>query len=349
MSTDYNGKLRKKWIDCVKCIAILIVMLNHSGWTIPGVNFWGGMFFVPVFFVISGFTYRTKEESFPQFIKRKAKRLLLPYIVANGILFVFFLLKNVVGGGKPIAEMLPGFCGIFYSRNQLFLSDVGTRTLFGTEQGENIYLMTTLNSPTWFLTALFLTIVVFELLIRLCKGNGKKMLLIEVILLLLANVYHYLVPLLLPWSVDAIPYFLLLFMWGWFMQEKEVLYFLDRKKGLLLLVTAIFFATAFINGSANFSIAEYGRSTTLALYNGLISSTLVMFFCLKCDRYIPKFMVVIGRHTLFLLCYHLFLFEIFKTILPGIHPAANIILTTVLPVGILVGKEKLPYGKKSCN
>lgn len=328
MPENFSGKAREKWIDCVKCVAILVVLLNHSGFVIPGVNFWGGMFFVPVFFVVSGFTYHTKEESFLLFLKRKAKRLLLPYITANGVLFLFFLLKDVVVGSKNLSEMLSGFLGIFYSRNQLLVSGP-----------ENVYLMTNLNSPTWFLTALFLTIVVFELLVRRWQGNGKKMMLVAVVLLLLANLYHYLCPMLLPWSADAVPYFLLFFMWGRFMKEKEVLAFFDRKKGVLLLAVVIFVVTALINGSANFSIADYGVSTTLALYNGVSSSTLLMYLCLKCDKYIPKFIVVTGQHTLFILCYHLFLFEIFKTVLPGIHPVANLIMTTLLLSGVGIGAD----------
>ena len=92
------NKRREDWIDCLKCIAILIVMMNHLGLTIPGFSFWGGMFFVPIFFLLSGYTYHTKEETFGRFLKRKAKRLLLPYITANAILFVFFFVKESLLG-----------------------------------------------------------------------------------------------------------------------------------------------------------------------------------------------------------------------------------------------------------
>ena len=98
------NKRREDWIDCLKCIAILIVMMNHLGLTIPGFSFWGGMFFVPIFFLLSGYTYHTKEETFGRFLKRKAKRLLLPYITANAILFVFFFVKESLLGSISAAE-----------------------------------------------------------------------------------------------------------------------------------------------------------------------------------------------------------------------------------------------------
>ena len=113
------NKRREDWIDCLKCIAILIVMMNHLGLTIPGFSFWGGMFFVPIFFLLSGYTYHTKEETFGRFLKRKAKRLLLPYITANAILFVFFFVKESLLGSISAAEDLKILYGIFYARNQL--------------------------------------------------------------------------------------------------------------------------------------------------------------------------------------------------------------------------------------
>ena len=78
---EQKGSRRENWIDAAKGIAILIVVLNHSGLVISGVNFWGGMFYVPAFFLLAGYTYAPKEESYKSFVKRKAKRLLVPYFV----------------------------------------------------------------------------------------------------------------------------------------------------------------------------------------------------------------------------------------------------------------------------
>ncbi|MBQ8527178.1 MAG: acyltransferase [Lachnospiraceae bacterium] len=339
-----SGKQREKWIDLVKCIAIAIVMINHSQLDVPEVKFWGGMFFVPVFFVVSGFTYRSREESFLSFLGRKAKRLLLPYITANGILFAFFFFKNVfLADGNP-SDMLVELVGIFYARNQLF--SWATPTLFFPDSGANIYLLTLLNSPTWFLPALFLTMVLFEVLFRLSKRDGRKMLIGAVVLLCLSNLYHYLFPLLLPWSVDAVSYFLIMFLWGYFAGRKGYLQYFDRHKWVLLLLGGVFLFSAMINGSTNYSIADYGRSAMLALYNALVSSTILMYLCYKAEKYIPRILTVVGQQTLFLLCYHLFAFSVFETIWTGIHPAVTIVVTLVLLTMAAWGKEKLLYAKK---
>ena len=52
---------RKTYVDFAKCIAILFVLMNHIGLTIPYVSNFGGMFYVPIFFVLAGYTYHTKE------------------------------------------------------------------------------------------------------------------------------------------------------------------------------------------------------------------------------------------------------------------------------------------------
>lgn len=339
-----SGKQREKWIDLAKCIAIVIVMINHSRVNVPGVKFWGGMFFVPVFFVLSGFTYRSREESFGSFLGRKARRLLVPYITANGILFAFFALKDVFFADESLSDMCWKFFGIFYARNQLFSWE--TQTLFFPKMETNIYFLECLNSPTWFLPALFLTMVMFEALLRLTNRDGRKMLLGAVILLCLAILYHYLFPLLLPWSVDAVPYFLIMFMWGYFMARKEFLSYFEHHKWVLLLLFGAFLFCATANGSANYSIGDYGKSAMMALYNALVSSTIVIFLCRKTERWIPKFLTVVGEHTMFLLCYHLFVFAMLETVVAGIHPALTIVLTVVVLTAAARGKEKVTHAKK---
>lgn len=339
-----SGEQREKWIDLVKCIAIFVVMVNHSQLAAPHLRFWGGMFFVPVFFVLSGFTYRIREESFLTFCGRKAKRLLLPYITANGILFVFFLVKDILSGQVTPVKKLLDVIGIFYARNQMFVTE--PKVLFPPAAEGNIYFYELLNSPTWFLPALFLTMVLFEILVRISKRDGRKMLLGAVILLCMANLWHYLFPLLLPWSLDAVPYFLIMFLWGYFMKRKQFLDYFDRKKWILLLLFVGFLVCALINGSANYSVADYGRSTMLALYNALVSSTTLMYLIRRTEKYIPGIFTQIGRQTLFLLCYHLFVFAMLETVFPGVHPLLVIFVTMVLLTVVAWGKERMIYAKK---
>lgn len=344
MEKSMSDAQREKWIDLVKCIAILIVMINHTVLDAPGVKFWGGMFFVPVFFVLSGFTYRSREESFSVFLGRKAKRLLLPYITANGVLFVFFVCKSVLLGDGSLTEMFWDIVGIGYARNQLIA--VNLQTLFQPNNLENIFFYRMLNSPTWFLPALFLTMVLFEAVRRLVKGNMCKILLTGVIMLCFANLYHYLTPVLLPWSLDAVPFFFFMFLWGYVMKQKALLDYLERKKWILFLGFILLLVCANWNGSANYSIACYGKSTTLALFNALASSTVLMYLAHKMGKFTPSVLTFVGQQTLFILCYHLFVYSVLEAVCPGMHPLLIVLITLALLTIAIRGKEKLFYAKK---
>lgn len=335
-----NDKKRENWIDFVKLIAMLIVVMNHASCTVPLISFWGGMFFVPVFFVLSGFTYVYRDEKFPVVMRKKARRLLVPYFTANFILLVFFLLKDVVfTHTKSVSQMMQSIFGIFYARNQIFSFD--HQTLFVPVNRTNYYLLTNLNSPTWFLPALFLTIFMFECSIRIFGKDLKKLWFTAARSLLLGVIYHYVSPVLLMWSLDAVPFFYLLFLIGYTMQVCDTMHWFDKHIRVLVLSLAGLVISAFINGSTNFSIAQYGKSVTLALYNAACSSICIMYICRKAKAVIPNFLGVAGRQTLFVLCYHMLLLSVLQTVLPQMPLFVAVLITMVLLILVGMVKEKL--------
>lgn len=335
-----NEKTRENWIDFVKLVAMLIVVMNHASCVVPLVSFWGGMFFVPVFFVLSGFTYHLRDESFSVVMYKKAKRLLAPYFVANFILFVFFLLKDVVlTHTKSVAQMLQSLVGVLYARNQIFT--FAHQTLYLPAKQENYYLLTNLNSPTWFLPALFLTIFLFECCVRIMGNDLKKLWLTAAGGLLLGVVYYYVSPVLLMWSLDALPFFYLLFLVGYTMQRCDALHWFEQHILVAGLIVVGFLISAFINGSTNFSIAQYGKSITLALYNAVCSSALFMYICQKAKRWIPDFLGAAGRQTLFVLCYHMLLLSILMAVLPKLPLFVTVLITMTVLILVGIGKDKL--------
>lgn len=322
---------RENWIDLVKCIAIIIVVMNHAQWIVPGVNFLGGMFFVPVFFVLSGYTWKDKGVSFKQVVKNRAKRLLFPYATANLFLCTFFALKNgdlLAGNFSSYAKSL---LGALYARNQLYQDQNALRfTLLSPPSSNTTLFLKSLNSPTWFLPALFLTLVLFEALYRLQKGKRKEILLVISICCLIAVLYHYISPVLLPWSLDAIPFFMLFFYVGWIFKEKNLLDYLNKKPIWIVIGLFVFGISAFVNRSSNYSIGMYGYSVTLSLINALVSSLFIMWICRWITKPFPKLRFIMGRHTLTILCYHLFVLAIIESLLAQLLPALKLVLTLFL-------------------
>lgn len=319
--------LRKNWIDAAKAVAMFIVVLNHSELRIPGVNFWGGMFFVPAFFLLSGYTYHPGNGSYKEYVKKKAKRLLIPYLTANLFLFLFFFIKMILTHNLTSDFVVRSLLGILYGRNQIFMS---------SDYHSN--LMINLNAPIWFLPALFVALIMLEGFYRLCKGNEKKVVLIVVVYALFATGYHYFVPVLLPWCLDIMPFFLLMMLAGNLLKkidffneddEKLILEISSQdelsqgratehmskispeiRRVVIVLLFIICIVSGLFNGSYNLSLSDTGKSVTLMCTAAISSSILLMVIMNLLDKKAEKtcsILAKLGKHTLTILCYHYFI------------------------------------------
>ena len=296
-------KKRIAWLDAAKAIGILVVLLVHMGRSFGLVSYYGGMFYMPIFFVTAGMTFSYKpEESFGTFVKKKAKRLLAPYFGYNLFLFAFFFLR----GHADMQTLL----GILYSRNCLMPMDSAT----------NVYFMQILNAPTWFLTCMFVSYILFWLLMRAAKGDSRKAFVGNGVYLLIAIALHYLCPILLPWSIDCAFYAVSFLIVGKLAAVQDWVGKLTKKPLYLILLTSAFALASLWNGSVNMSVGDYGQSMALYLFVGTAGSLIVMalcnaFYATKHTEWLQKPLDFIGRHTLPILCLHLFVYSIIGTVL----------------------------------
>lgn len=316
--TDSGKETRERqdWIDLVRFLAMLIVMMNHVGLSVMGVNFWGGMFYVPVFFVLSGFLWQPGTKPIKTQIKGKAQRLLLPYLVTNAVLVFVFLVRDFVKA--DFSQTFFRTFGFLYGRNQLYTN---TQTLFMTDPADNgnAYFMTALNAPTWFLPALYLTIFAADLLfvmirhahrnsdrsdVRSDDTDAQRVMLFISLLILAAVIWHYLCPVLLPWSLDALPFFIGFFNLGYILGRRGGWEYLVKRPWIFALLLTGLIVGGTVNGSANYSVADYGVSVMLAYFNAIAASLLIMYLCYLVRNHIPKALAFVGRQTLFLLCWH---------------------------------------------
>lgn len=299
--SEKKGK-RLGWLDFGKAAGIAVVLLVHAECRLGPLTFYGGMFYMPVFFLAAGYTYRCqKERPFLQFVKRKALRLLAPYAGTNAFLWLFFWVKDSLLGGNPADLKLSSLFGILYSRNQMYTSAFS---------GDNPVLLDLLNAPLWFLTAMFLTYVWYELISR----GGRKYVLLG-LGLLASVIWHRSTALLLPWSLDAVPYFACFFAAGEYVRERKKEELLGEVWVLAVLL-AVFLLSSRLNGSVNLSCGAYGQSMLLGLAPGITGSLLVFAagMCLekKCPP-VMKVMAAAGRETLTVLCLHMFVFMFIRT------------------------------------
>ena len=287
------------WLDIAKFFGIVLVVLNHMNIKIPLVTFFGGMFYMPVFFVAAGYTYRNKGESFKEFAAGKTKRLLIPYAVCNVFLFLFFTVLN-----RRFSK--PSFLGMFYSRSMMMKA---------TSEW-NMALMSNLNAPTWFLTCIFLCLCIYFLIDRKFADAKKRR--IAVLVAMAAGILIRKVsPVLLPWSIENALFFTGMLEAGRFLKETG-LSWLRKNQWIYANLLILFVALSYLQGSVNVSISEYGRSMPLYFLTGTVGSVLCMKAAELTEQYLKVFakpLAFVGRHTMPILCWHLFVIEIVEKIL----------------------------------
>ncbi len=147
-----RSKTRIDWVDAAKGLGILLVILGHT-YSIPHWIYcliYG--FHMPLFFLLSGLTYRCDPDiSLSSYVRKLAKAYLLPYITLSLINLVLQSLWLLYLG-------------------QLDLHIIG-KYLMGT-----LYCYATMEwmpncSPLWFLCAIFLAKLFLFLFYRLLRGN----------------------------------------------------------------------------------------------------------------------------------------------------------------------------------
>lgn len=152
---DTRPHQRVHWIDVAKGFGIILVSFGHirngngqSVW-LPALNEPINiiyLFHMPLFFFLGGFTFSSRRK-FPDFIKVKAKTLLIPYYIFS----LYFL-------AKPIAALFSPALVDGLRTNQDYASDIG-------RQFYNILIN---GSGLWFLWAYFIgELIVYPLSKRL--------------------------------------------------------------------------------------------------------------------------------------------------------------------------------------
>lgn len=274
-------KERIGWVDASKGVGILMVMFGHN-WLDSIYTFYFYAFHMPLFFILSGYTFSYKL-SFLEFIKKKAKVLLIPYLFFVVCYLCFY-----------------GLCSITHDGDFNIFAEIVAFFL----QQRHTYL--------WFLVVLFQAEIV---MFFLCKYNllSKKSLCIGVLTLLILT--HYILyktdNVNLVFNSDLVPLATTFIVVGYLykMHFSNLLY--EKNRLAIFSIFIFFFSISTINyiynGYIDIFSNKYGY---LPFY--YLSSITGTFFTVIFIKQLPqnKWLILIGKNSLLLYGFHRIIIEI---------------------------------------
>jgi len=86
------GTERVRWLDVCRGISILLVIMVHTYPQGGIVNSYIQLFIMPLFFCLSGYTF--KQKSLAEEAKIDIKRIIIPYLIISIIFITYYLLKK---------------------------------------------------------------------------------------------------------------------------------------------------------------------------------------------------------------------------------------------------------------
>ena len=144
---------RTRYLDVTRGIAIISVVLGHlNNFAICRVVF---TYHLPIFYLISGYFLESRL-AIPVFIRKKARRLLVPYYVSCLALIPCYMLRNLALGHDPLARFRDIIVEILYAAGDNWSKPFSIKAV----------------GPLWFLWALFWGELMLRLLLK-CKAGVR--------------------------------------------------------------------------------------------------------------------------------------------------------------------------------
>ncbi|MCR4803786.1 MAG: acyltransferase family protein [Lachnospiraceae bacterium] len=190
-------KQRNTIMDVAKALAMLAVIIGHTKYD-DNVRMVLYTFHLPVFFIISGYFFNIKE-SFPRFFIKKTKAYVIPYV---SFALIILLFNYWYSGYKAKAFK--------YNKERLIYQQRYT--------------------TLWFLTTLYIGILLFWLICYLCKKNEWLILIVSTTISVIATHFTSLETEKAYWNYDTSCIILVYFAVGYLFRKKDVITLVTKTK-----------------------------------------------------------------------------------------------------------------------
>lgn len=280
-----------EWINILRGFAIFLIVFGHSiGYSkgLTNLSRYLSSFYVPLFFFISGYLFQEdREEKLIPFMKRKAKRILIPY-------FAFALLSLI-----PY-YLFAGNIQTSLGNSETVSNNIATSlltVLYGSGHGDVLVQ----NSPLWFLPCYFLVVIIAKMSYEKTRNCKWKSFLSALFFLFIGGIVYYFFNFAYPFGFETALVMLFFYFLGHGLKQLPI-----PTNKLKLIITISCLSFGFIIHLFNDRIScmnnNYQNSYIIFILSAsfsLIGYCYLFSFFTKC-----KVLSYLGKHTIPILVAH---------------------------------------------
>lgn len=255
-----NSTTNLRYIDVIKGIGIILVVLGHTQRPEIVLKFIQS-FHMPLFFIIAGFLYKRDKyiSKFSMLIKTKFNSYIKPYIIIAIFCYIIYAIiicgiKIGFGSEEYINRLIRYLIGLIYSRG----------TWYWMPQC----------SPIWFLTAIFVSNIIFYFILE--NKTLLKQLILLTFLLIISFILSKINFIKLPWNIDS-AFLGTVFMYLGYLMKRFELHKRLKWVGLIIFPLGIF---AVLSNNINYVSMNsiiYGNFLFMLLGSMLLSVCIFIF------------------------------------------------------------------------
>lgn len=302
--------MRSNWVDSLKGMAIVLVVIGHlstmfSGLVFSGLNQYIYSFHMPLFFFISGYLinfekYINVEKTY---LTKRVSSLIIPYFFFSIIAYMFYITVDYLY--QPQVQNVEMFGkGVFFNLYAIICSANG-------------YLIDT---PLWFLPCLFVTEMLFFMLRKRLKQNYKLIVLV-IVFSLLGFVYNIYIPLRMPWGIDMALTGIVFYSTGYFFRRKYEDLFFRKSYTFIFILFLIHIISSLTNPKVDMYKLIYNNY--FMFYLSAFSGIFVYVYIFKMIRP-SKILQFYGKNSLIILGLHYLILSTLKYTLPTLFSHLNL-------------------------
>ena len=277
-------KKRVEWIDTLRGVAMFFVVLGHAFVNKKNIiRNYIYSFHMPLFFFISGLTTKRKDIKFSDYLKKKIKAILVPYICINLFMLIFKFIMNYS-------------LGMYSSLNIMMALEYFVK-------GYSDFIPCI---QSWFLLALFIMDIIFFILTKITK-NDIELTIGVILLFILGYLYsrtNY--TFLVYWHFDTALVGLIFYYGGYIFMKfiDKINIMLENYKSLFLILITfpLGYYLQYLNGRVSMNANNYNNVYLFLTSSFITIFSLIIFVNLVLKK--DKLFKGVGMMSIFYLGYH---------------------------------------------